>query len=188
MDDWDETLDRLLGERLQPDQRPTVDGPGVYALFLSNREALAAVTVGDCDVLYVGMTRRNSKARSHFKGSSSGSSLRRSLGALLKEELHLIAYPRGRGLTEKDVSHYGFGSLGEAKLTAWMRRHLTYSYVVVSSGTRADKIREIENGLISQLKSPLNIDDDWNNPDQRKTDRLRELCREEARLRKVSGA
>ncbi len=110
--------------------------------------------MGDHDVLYVGMTERNAKARSHFQGSSSGSSPRRSLGALLKDELQLTAYPRGRGLTKKDSAHYCFRERGEAALTAWMKRHLVYSYVVVT-----DEIRGTERRLISQLTPPLNIDD-----------------------------
>ena len=182
MSDLDEMTAQLLGQRLQPGERPAVDGPGVYALFLSDHRALSAVTVGDHDVLYVGMTGRNSKARSHFQGRSSGSSPRRSLGALLKDELQLTAYSRGRGLTKKDSTHYCFREHGEAALTAWMKRYLIYSYIVVSTN-----LWEVEKRLISRLTPPLNIDDDWDNPDQPLIDRLRKVCREEAAMMKASG-
>ena len=141
MDDLDAVVAQLLGRRLQPDETPIRDGPGVYALFLSNRHALA-VTVGDFDTLYIGMTTKNSKARSHFNGNSSGSSPRRSLGALLKEELHLNAYSEGGGRrTPQDVEKYHFQKTEEIALIAWMEKHLTYSYFVLSGRPHRTEIK-----------------------------------------------
>jgi GIY-YIG catalytic domain-containing protein len=67
---------------------PAVDGAGVYALFLAAPGALAGVSIEPLGLIYVGMTESSLEMRNHFAHRDSGfSTLRRSLGSLLKAEL-----------------------------------------------------------------------------------------------------
>jgi len=110
--------------------------------------------------LYVGMTS-NLRARgdeTHFSDGGSGfSTLRRSLGALLKENLDLKARPRGTGASKQNFRCYCFDEGGETRLTAWMREHLR---IAVAEHPDPDGI---ETELIRLARPPLNLNK-WPNP------------------------
>ena len=83
----------------------------VYALYLSDRSVLDGIEVDPSGLLYIGMTDDSLEVRSHYgHKDSSFSSPRRSLGAILKHKLALIAIPRGSGQSAKDM---GYGNSGD---------------------------------------------------------------------------
>lgn len=155
--------------------------PGIYKVFLADSDALSGTALAGLkpgSPLYVGKAERSLATRDlrqHLTSGGTGSStLRRSLGAVLKEELALKAIPRNDGSTSK----YRFDSDGEDRLTEWMLTSLTVSWLVCSN---ADDARAIEPGLIRSLKPVLN---DNHNPDGEYRDVLRGLraaCRDEAK-------
>jgi len=90
------------------------------------------------------MTEDSLEIRNHFAHkNSSFSSPRRSLGAILKKKLALIAIPRGLGKSAKDMVNYRFAGNGEERLTTWMVNHLEYSFVVLGNG-----IENVERELV----------------------------------------
>jgi hypothetical protein len=163
-------MQRLRYSEIQP-----IPGAGVYAFSIDDPTALPPLYVGPTGLLYVGMTESSLEIRNHFfHKDSSFSSFRRSLGALLKQDLKLQAIRRGWGKSPKDMTHYRFAHPGEDELTTWMKNHLEYSYEVVSSYPPA---RERE--LISDLGPPLNLTL-WPNPQKTLLMKLRKACRDEA--------
>jgi hypothetical protein len=155
------------------------DGPGVYALFLRDPNALPTLHVSKDAVMYIGMTTSSLNERNHlFQRDSSFSSPRRSFGALLKfackSNSNLTVMPRGSGRSKGAISNYRFSPEGEEKLTEWMRKNLTYRSVVLS-----EQIEIIETGLIKRNNPPLNLTHS-NNLSVPELKRLRKLCRQEA--------
>jgi hypothetical protein len=87
-------LQELLDRRYRFDERPSWDGPGVYAYFLVQSHALSPISTDASGLVYVGMSESNLDARCHFSQAHSGfSTLRRSIGAVLKQQLALRAVP-----------------------------------------------------------------------------------------------
>jgi hypothetical protein len=174
-DDYEPIKDTLLGQRFHSTDIPRMDAPGVYALFIADPAALPMLAVPPSRLLYVGMTESSLEVRDHFKHRHSGfSTLRRSLGALLKDQLHLQAIPRAPGPSETNTRNYRFPEAGEQRLTAWMEGNLRCSLACVSGD-----LRSIEQRLIAELEPPLNLTD-WSNPQREHLKQLRAICRREA--------
>jgi len=175
--DYESIRNTLLMCRYDVSASPPPDAAGVYALFLTNVAAVTNLTV-ESEVLYVGMTESSLEVRSHFTHSHSGfSSPRRSIGSLLKEELHLYARPRACGPSRTNITNFRFSDKGEQRLIDWMKRHLTYGFCRVE---RVGKnVREIESRLIKELRPPLNLTG-WPNPQRAHLRARRGECREEA--------
>jgi hypothetical protein len=94
--------------------------PGVYGWFLDDPKPIPSLPNQGTDPVYVGISadlaRRGDE--DHFRSGGSGvSTLRRSLGALLKDELKLTAQPRSPGLSEQNFRCYRFDDPGEQRLT-----------------------------------------------------------------------
>jgi hypothetical protein len=111
----------------------------------------------------------------HFCSTSTGrSTLRRSIGALLRGQLSLKATPRAPGPSETNVRNYRFDPDGEARLTDWMCEHLEV-------GVHASaEYRDLEDCLVQQLRPLLNLTK-WPNPRRAEIRRLRRACADEAR-------
>ena len=172
----------LLERRFQPADIPPSDGAGLYALFLTDVSLLPLLAVGPSSLLYVGMTASSLDVRNHFKHQHSGfSTVRRSLGALLKGELQLEAIPRAPGPSKTNTMNYRFAENGEKRLTDWMVHHLTYGYALVNRDLEA-----IERRFIIDLEPPLNLTG-WRNPFRQKLKELRATCCDEAR-RTMAGS
>src|SRR5271157_4746566 len=101
---WKRLLKTKCGATCLPNK------PGVYALFLKSPSALPGIEVSSADSpLYIGMTRSSLNLRDHFGHQHSGfSTLRRSLGAILKQQLKLRAIPRAKGSSRSNVTNYRF--------------------------------------------------------------------------------
>ena len=157
----------LLATRRKADRVAENSSPGIYALFL-DRGSLAGILPSDDGLLYIGMTGSSLTARNHIFHASSGfSTLRRSLGAILKADLDLKAIPRSSG---SKGSHFKFLPDGEQRLTDWMKAHLSYGAVPVMSD-----IRKTENRLILDQRPPLNLKG-WKNPQAALIKSLRAHC------------
>ena len=159
---------------------PFPDAPGVYAYFLQPDAdplslAPVALEAGADGLLYVG-TSANLRTRDHLMPAHSGvSTLRRSLGALLKDRIRLEAGPRARGPSATNRRNYRFLGTGEQDLTRWMRQYLVYASYTLSLA----EVANIETGLIRHLRPPLNLKG-WDNPQARAIRDLRDRCVAEA--------
>jgi hypothetical protein len=150
---------------------------GVYAIYLRSRGLLAPFVEGDNGLIYIGLSTNlaSREFEQHFSSINTGfSTLRRSLGAILKPPLALRALPRGRGLSEKDCQLYCFVSDGEDRLTDWMREHLEVGVYA------SPKYADLENFLLAEFVPLLNLKD-CPNPHRAEIKRLRKVCAHEAR-------
>lgn len=145
---------------------PTPTAAGVYAWFFS--KVPAGIDAADCYVadgltlLYVGISLKEpstngrppsrstlrQRLRTHFTGNAAGSTLRKTLGCLLAEELGIALRRVGSG------ARYTLTNPGEQRLDAWMADHCRVAWREVADPWRLE--REI---LASGLPLPLNIRD-----------------------------
>lgn len=177
MIDFEAIKAELLGPRHRPGEIPRVNSPGLYALFLESQAALPGLAIAPSGLLYIGKTGSSLHKRNHFlHPHSAASSPRRSLGALLKQQLGLQALPRGQGRSGKNFTHYRFSKTDEEKLKKWMHNHLTYTYALMSV---IKNIKHMEKCLIAELFPPLNLTD-WLNPRKQYIEELRAVCCDEA--------
>ncbi|MGH8195823.1 MAG: GIY-YIG nuclease family protein [Woeseiaceae bacterium] len=153
-------------------------GWGIYAWFLRSGTQLCGFPVGPSGLIYVG--RSNDLARRDVQqhlmaGRTPASSLRRSLGALLKVSLSLKAIPRSSNPKDGErFSHYGFTRKGEETLSRWMQDHLNVAAVI------RDDPGDIE-PLLIRHKKPLLCLIGWPNPNGAHIKALRRICSDEAR-------
>jgi len=167
----------LVARRRSPSTVPLPEVPGVYVLFLRSGATLPIEMEHSARVLYVGMTESSLELRDHFTAPSSGfSTIRRSLGALLKDDLTLSATRRGPGPSRSNITNYCFDTSGEQRLSDWMRRSLDVAVYPIS-----DDVRSLEASLINHLRPPLNLTG-WKNPQRRIVMALRKACANEAEL------
>jgi hypothetical protein len=128
-------------------------------------------------VLYVGESVNISeRVKQHLECDQLPSTLRRSFGAILKQELKLKAIAGGNNKSESNIRNYRFGDKGERDLTCWMKQSLELSVYYCFE----DKLNELKKGLIAQAKPLLNLTG-WENPYRGRIEQLRKLCEEEAK-------
>ena len=145
---------------------PAPTAAGVYAWFFSN--VPAGIDAAGCYVadgwtlLYVGISPKEPPAngrppsrstlrqrlRTHFAGNAAGSTLRKTLGCLLADELGVALRRVGSG------DRYTLTNPGEQRLDAWMADHCRVAWREVADPWRLEQ--EI---LASGLPLPLNIRD-----------------------------
>ncbi len=171
--------DELMRTRYGSGDDPPRDGAGLYAIFLKKAVSLPDIDVGSSGLLYVGKSESSLEARNHFRyRNSSSSTLRRSLGAILKNEngLSLHAHPRGfkNCATKTDIANYRFDPNDEERLSIWMNNNLEFSYVLLK-----DEVGKYERQSIRKMHPPLNMTL-WKNPQRKKLADLRKICRDEA--------
>ena len=168
--------EQLLKRRLSWDKKPPQEiTAAIYAFYLRERSTLPPIVCDETRLLYVGMTESCLEIRDHFEHENSGfSTLRRTLGALLKSALRLKAIPRSAGPSKTNVRNFRFRDSDEKKLTEWMRDHLVYSYVAVEGD-----VRGVERNVIAALRPPLNLTG-CRNPYQSELRVRRKDCRLEA--------
>ena len=159
--------------------------PGIYAIGFEGDNfpfPLTTLSVTNGDIIYIGKTNCSQKRRvlnTHFRSGRTGSStLRRSLGALLRKELTLKPIPRS--LVNGRVRDYKFIIESENKLTEWMINNLTISFYNYLGGKRL--LRELESEIISILNPILNIDGNAINQNGSLIKELRAKCRDLAKL------
>lgn len=137
---------------------------GVYAFFLVKGSLTIGQRVFGADSgtpLYIGKTESRQKARDadqHLSDEGTGSStLRRSLGAILLEQLRLKPEARSDSeTTERRFTNYKFDTAGEEQLTKWMSDHLSLAFCELPKLT-IPELRACEKRLIRSASPPLNI-------------------------------
>ncbi|MBI5787932.1 MAG: GIY-YIG nuclease family protein [Candidatus Schekmanbacteria bacterium] len=150
-----------------------IHSPGVYAVFLKSQTTFPFKNIDG--LIYIGSTSNLAQRQfnTHFETGSSGfSTLRRSIGAILKKEFNLSAIPRSNGSSETNYKNYKFTEIGEEKITTWMTKNLEV-------GVYATDL-DVEKNLIACFKPVLCLKD-WNNPDREQIKKLREICADEAK-------
>lgn len=131
--------------------------PGLYAVYGDER-ATAALDLGaGGQLLYVGKAERSlvgRDLRTHFASGKTGSStLRRTIAALLRDDLSLQAVPRN--LERPDGSaNYSLETRGDERLTEWMHSHLRLAVWPKRQGVVLDAV---ETRVLEALRPPLNL-------------------------------
>lgn len=133
---------------------------GLYAFYGDARSwtDLDLTPAFDSQPLYVGKAERSLNGRdvgTHFATGKTGSStVRRSLAALLAEQLDLVPVPRS--LAKPDGStNFALEPAGDARLSDWMEQRLTLATWVKPDGVR---LGDVETAVVRQLRPPLNLD------------------------------
>ena len=164
---------------------PDSNEPGVYGFYLrkgrlpiGQREFRACTST----LLYLGKTKLGQMARDakeHLADGGTGhSTLRRSLGALLREQLNLKPCPRSDSeKSERRFTNFKFDSLGEKKLTSWMKNHLSVGFCPLKITELASR----EKSLIESIKPPLNLAHNRDNPCLHELEIKRKQCSNLAR-------
>ncbi|KPK95564.1 hypothetical protein AMJ80_04860 [bacterium SM23_31] len=119
----------------------------------------------------------------HFRSGQTGrSTLRRSLGAILRNKLRLIAVPRGGTNDSKRFDNYKFTESGEQELTKWMEDYLEIGYWVPDRRLTYEQLRDEEEKTTIKLRPTLDLDSRTRryNPLADKLDKLRGICKTEA--------
>lgn len=110
--------------------------PGIYSFILKENSNLKEFGVSG-QILYVGIAKDSLKKRdlgSHFNNMGTGrSTLRRSLGAILKKDLGLTAFSRNGKKSKREITNYTFHDTGDAALTEWMLQNLNVGYWKMSN-------------------------------------------------------
>jgi hypothetical protein len=161
------------------------DKPGIYAFFFFGKDfPLVDYHPQKDEIIYIGKTESSQSGRdekTHFASGKTGSStIRRSLGALLKDELSLIPIPRN----DKDFdagrkSFFSFDEPSEDKLTKWMKGHLGLSFYEYDQSPA--EIDILETKLIAEAQPLLNIDPkNPDNPFAQIIKTARKACADEA--------
>lgn len=142
--------------------------PGIYAvLYFGKSKLLGAISgLKSGQIIYIGKTLSSQQSRdadTHFKSGKSGSStVRRSIGALLREEMKFFPIPRGSGKTDMDTINYCFDEKSEEVLTSWMIDNLGLAFFEYPKSS--DEIRSLELKLLDKLFPVLNIESNSANP------------------------
>jgi hypothetical protein len=133
---------------------------GLYAFYGDDRSwsDLSQTRAFEDQPIYVGKAERSLNGRdvgTHFATGKTGSStVRRSLAALLMEDLDLTPVPRN--LIKPDGSaNFALDAAGDARLSAWMDEHLLLATWVSPVGVVLD---EVETAVVRRLRPPLNLD------------------------------
>ena len=166
------------------------DVAGIYAIALngSNFPFFNDQSIKEGTILYVGKSDSSIKKRvykSHFNSDKTGSStVRRSLGAILKEHLELEPIPRS--IKEKRFRDYSFIYEGEVRLTEWMINNLSVSFYDYPYGKK--QINDLETKIIKRLKPVLNLKKNVSlNPHLSELEELRAKCKDIARIKFEKG-
>ncbi len=158
--------------------------PGLYGIFLGNDCSLGEFAQGH-KLIYLGKSENSLAKRiegTHLKSGKTGSStLRRSIGAILKSELNLKAIPRSPNGKPNDFYNYKFTMEGEERLTNWMKANLEIGISPLPSISTSE-LKELEKGIIEYASPALNLDKNIKsvNPLIVKLEALRKICKEEA--------
>ncbi|MEO7309294.1 MAG: GIY-YIG nuclease family protein [Chitinophagaceae bacterium] len=160
--------------------------PGLYALMLCENSSLKSFGDGK-RIIYVGKAKGSLKKRdldTHFKdGKTGSSSLRRSIGAILKKELGALAFSRNGSVKFPNIDNYKFDTETEKKLSQWMNKNLLIGFWEYNSALEEKPLRKIEEQLTLILKPTLDLSNATKkfNSHAVQLTTLRKICKDEAR-------
>lgn len=133
--------------------------PGLYAFYGDDRawSDLGLTRAYDGQPLYVGKAERSLNGRdvrTHFAAGKTGSStVRRSLAALLLDELALVVVPRNPDKPDGSAN-FGLDETSEVRLSDWMEQRLSLAIWRKPQDAILD---EIETAVVRRLRPPLNL-------------------------------
>jgi hypothetical protein len=134
--------------------------PGLYALY-GDDDAWSQFRLEPTfynQPLYVGKAERSLKGRdvgTHFAvGKTGWSTVRRSLAALLADDLALVAAPRNVARPDGSAN-FALDAQSEARLSEWMAQRLSLATWRKPYHVSLD---EIETAVVRRLRPPLNLD------------------------------
>jgi hypothetical protein len=177
-----EILTQLSDTAAPIDQLDLPAAPGVYGWFLAPDARFGQISNPGGEAVYIGKSGNLAQREfdTHFAPGKTGfSTLRRSIGAILKQELALKCRPRGTGTSKTNYTNYRFDDAGEKRLSNWMIKNLWVGAYALDR----DSLKTYEDGLIGLACPPLNLNG-WANPDARSIRELRKACADEARLQR----
>ncbi|MCG9879711.1 MAG: hypothetical protein MH472_03850 [Bacteroidia bacterium] len=160
--------------------------PGLYAFVLAPNSNLKNFGSGN-QIIYVGKAEDSLRKRdlnTHFKDGRTGhSTLRRSIGAVLKNELKAVAFSRNGTLNRPNIDNYKFNTNAEAELSDWMKKKLRIGYWEYNQAIEKKSLRDIEVELIIALKPTLDLDKQTArfNKNATSLSELRKTCKNEAK-------
>jgi hypothetical protein len=135
----------------------------VYVLWLDDdgwTKLGNVMSVGGVAYVGVGDPSLQRRYKEEWRPKNSGrSSPRRTLGALLAENLDLSPRPRVDRDRVRGARYYVFGDEGELRLTAWVEKHASFA-CETTAGAPAGTV---ETQVILRLQPPLNLTK-WPNP------------------------
>lgn len=164
--------------------------PGIYAFFYEGEfQLISGIPFDHGKLIYIGKTESSQKSRdanTHFRSGKTGSStVRRSLGAVLRSILGLRPVPRNNTDYEKGrYSHFKFDEESEIKLTEWMKEHVSISFYEYEGSP--EELDSLETDIIRKLAPTLNIDKNHSGTYKAKLQKLRKSCAQIARESEVS--
>ncbi len=161
--------------------------PGIYGVFFFGPEfplTSARTAIKNHSLIYIGKTESSQIERDlqqHFSSGETGrSTLRRSIGAIVREHLDLKPQPRNPSeRSERKYRNHKFDAEGEDRLTDWMKTNLGLSFFEYDKPPSI--IEELEVELIRMAAPILNLK---NNPSNRwvsEIKALRSVCSQLAR-------
>jgi len=158
--------------------------PGIYAIAYSGENLPIGYNAKELykgEIIYIGKTTKGMLKRiskTHFKSGKTGSStLRRSLGAILREQLKLQVVPKG---LHPGVRDFKFIHESEMSLTKWMVENLSVSFIPCDHGKRL--LNQLESEIIYILDPVLNIAKNPKNESKYIIKELRRKCREISKI------
>lgn len=163
---------------------------GIYGFFVDKSLDLGKFG-SPGQIIYVGLSEKNLNSRdtgTHLATGQTGwSTLRRSIGAILKLHLNLTAQKRDKNSTKLRADKYKFSEEGESLLTEWMSKNLKMGYWATDNPVTLVKLRKEEENVILKLKPTLDLDKRTRqfNPLWRELDHLRKICREEVKQNNI---
>ena len=160
--------------------------PSGYAVYVRSGQELTAHGILLSGLIYIGESKRRER-RGPLQDQYSGScSLRRTLGALLKEELGLRAVPSGNGRTERDFINYGFTDDDEMKLTDWIEQNLEVRPLPLGDDRGVTRSNRAPKRDAIRAMQPTLCITGWPNPYVTSLRALRRICANEARAAKAA--
>lgn len=154
--DWTEVQDALLAATpTSPRELLTIEKRGVYAWWDLNATLalfwpLGFPSVEPAKPLYVGSASTTLMERGgemHLGNECRWSTIRRSLAALLVDELNLLP---GLTIDRRQAAKFYLAPENEQRLTDWMVTNLEVTWVLLPT------IGDIEKNIIKKLTPPLN--------------------------------
>ena len=156
--------------------------PGIYAFhFVGDSFPLESARefIKSGKIIYIGKTESSQQQRdadTHFKSDQTGrSTVRRSIGAILREEKDLKPVSRNSYKnSEQDIQNFKFDEHSEKLLTEWMVNNLAVSYYECLLSP-AD-LEALETKLINEEVPILNLAKNLRNPYHNEISSLRKQC------------
>lgn len=154
--------------------------PGIYAIFfIGDNFPLLGSSVSKHQIIYIGKTESSQEerdAKTHFTSGKTGSStVRKSIGSLLREQENLNPIPRNDTDYQKGrYSHFKFDDDSEEKITNWMKNNLALSFFDYQKTKQ--EIEDLETEIIDELVPVLNISKNPKNLFKNTLQQLRKEC------------